>query len=65
MRFFRKMLSDFMNISPIQRQSLLSFGSLITITGLGYISTFYFAHFLVPLSSVLSSCSLRITGFST
>jgi len=37
-----------MNINPIQRQSLLSFGSLIAITGLGYISTFYFAHYLGP-----------------
>lgn len=37
-----------MNISPIQRQSLLTFGSLIAFTGLGYISTFYFAHYLGP-----------------
>lgn len=37
-----------MNISPIQRQSLISFCSLIAITGIGYISTIYFAHFLGP-----------------
>jgi O-antigen/teichoic acid export membrane protein len=37
-----------MTINPIQRQSLLSFGSLIAITGIGYISTFYFAHYLGP-----------------
>lgn len=37
-----------MNINPIQRQSLLSFGSLLAITGIGYIATFYFAHFLGP-----------------
>ena len=37
-----------MNINPIQRQSLLSFGSLIAITGIGYIATFYFAHYLGP-----------------
>ena len=48
MIFFRKLLSDFMNINPIQRQSLLSFGSLIAITGIGYIATFYFAHYLGP-----------------
>ena len=37
-----------MNINPIQRQSLLSFGSLLAITGIGYIATFYFAHHLGP-----------------
>ena len=37
-----------MNIDPIQRQSLLSFGSFIAITGIGYIATFYFAHYLGP-----------------
>lgn len=46
--FFRKLLSDFMNIDPIQRQSLLSFGSLLAITGIGYVATFYFAHYLGP-----------------
>lgn len=35
-----------MNINPIQRQSLLSFGSLLAVTGLGYMATFYFAHYL-------------------
>jgi O-antigen/teichoic acid export membrane protein len=37
-----------MNINPVQRQSLLTFGSLLAVTGLGYISTFYFAHYLGP-----------------
>jgi O-antigen/teichoic acid export membrane protein len=37
-----------MNINPVQRQSLLSFGSLLAVTGLGYIATFYFAHYLGP-----------------
>jgi O-antigen/teichoic acid export membrane protein len=46
--FFKKVLSDFMNINPIQRQSLLSFGSLLAVTGIGYIATFYFAHTLGP-----------------
>jgi len=46
--FFRKLLSDFMDINPVQRQSLLTFGSLLALTGIGYISTFYFAHYLGP-----------------
>jgi len=37
-----------MNINPVQRQSLLTFGSLLALTGIGYISTFYFAHYLGP-----------------
>ncbi|MDD1687197.1 flippase [Methanoregula sp.] len=37
-----------MTINPIQRQALLSFGSLLAVTGFGYIATFYFAHFLGP-----------------
>ena len=37
-----------MNINPIQRQSLLSFGSLLVVTVIGYIATFYFAHYLGP-----------------
>jgi O-antigen/teichoic acid export membrane protein len=61
MFFFRKILSDFMNIGPIQRQSLLSFGSLFAITGLGYISTFYFAHFLGP--AVLGSFFLFLAYY--
>jgi O-antigen/teichoic acid export membrane protein len=48
MLFFKKIFLDFMNINPIKRQSLLTFGSLLAITGLGYISTFYFAHYLGP-----------------
>ncbi|MEN6359485.1 MAG: flippase [Smithella sp.] len=48
MTFFQKILTNFMSINPIQRQSLLSFGSFLTVTGLGFISTFYFAHYLGP-----------------
>lgn len=61
MLFFRKMVSEFMNISPIQRQSLLSFGSLAAITALGYISTFYFAHYLGP--AVLGSFFLFLAYY--
>jgi O-antigen/teichoic acid export membrane protein len=59
--FFRKLLSDFMDINPVQRQSLLTFGSLLAITGIGYISTFYFAHFLGP--AVLGSFFLFIAYY--
>ena len=50
-----------MNINPIQRQSLLSFGSLLAVTGLGYIATFYFAHYLGP--AVLGSYFLFLAYY--
>jgi len=59
--FFRKLLSDFMDINPVQRQSLLTFSSLLAITGIGYISTFYFAHFLGP--AVLGSFFLFLAYY--
>jgi len=37
-----------MNIGPVQRQSLLTFGSLLSVTAVGYLATFYFAHTLGP-----------------
>ncbi len=46
--FHKRLLTDFMSIGPVQRQALLSFGSLIAVTGLGYVATFYFAHYLGP-----------------
>jgi O-antigen/teichoic acid export membrane protein len=61
MAFFKKILSNFMNINPIQRQTLLSFGSLIALTGIGYISTFYFAHYLGP--AVLGSFFLFLAYY--
>jgi O-antigen/teichoic acid export membrane protein len=61
MVFFKKILSDFMNINPIKRQSLLTFGSLIAVTGIGYISTFYFAHYLGP--AVLGSYFLLLAYY--
>jgi O-antigen/teichoic acid export membrane protein len=63
MIFFKKIMSDFMSISPVQRQSLLTFGSLIAVTGIGYISTFYFAHFLGP--AVLGSFFLFLAYYGT
>ena len=50
-----------MNINPIQRQTLLSFGSLIALSGIGYISTFYFAHYLGP--AVLGSFFLFLAYY--
>jgi O-antigen/teichoic acid export membrane protein len=61
MKLFRKILLDFMNIGPIQRQTLLTFGSLIAVTGIGYISTFYFAHYLGP--AVLGSFFLFLAYY--
>jgi O-antigen/teichoic acid export membrane protein len=40
--------SKLMKINHIQRQSLISFISLILITLIGYLSTIYFAHMLGP-----------------
>jgi O-antigen/teichoic acid export membrane protein len=37
-----------MNISSIQRQSLITLFSTIALTGIGFISTIYFAHVLGP-----------------
>jgi O-antigen/teichoic acid export membrane protein len=37
-----------MSIEPIQRQSFITFVSTITLTGIGFLSTIYFAHTLGP-----------------
>jgi O-antigen/teichoic acid export membrane protein len=39
-----------MNISSIQRQSLIALFSTISLTGIGFLSTIYFAHALGPAS---------------
>jgi len=41
-------VAKFMQIDPIQRQSLISFSALIALTVIGYLSTMYFAHVLGP-----------------
>jgi len=46
--FFVEFLNSFMQIAPIQRQSLISFSTLIALTIIGYLSTMYFAHVLGP-----------------
>jgi O-antigen/teichoic acid export membrane protein len=37
-----------MNVSSIQRQSVISLFSTIALTGIGFLSTIYFAHTLGP-----------------
>ena len=37
-----------MSISSIQRQSIITLSSTIALTGLGFLSTIYFAHSLGP-----------------
>ncbi len=41
-------IARLMNIGSIQRQSLIALVSTITLTGIGFISTIYFAHALGP-----------------
>lgn len=48
MHIIDNVLSRVMSIGPIQRQSLISFVSLIGVTAIGYLATIYFAHFLGP-----------------
>jgi O-antigen/teichoic acid export membrane protein len=55
------MVSDFMDIDPVQRQSLLSFGSLLAVSGIGYVATLYFAHYLGP--AVLGAYSLFLAYY--
>jgi O-antigen/teichoic acid export membrane protein len=42
------LISQVMNISQVQRQSLIVFGSIIVTTLIGFASTVYFAHMLGP-----------------
>jgi O-antigen/teichoic acid export membrane protein len=50
-----------MQIGPVQRQSLISFFSLIGLTIIGYLSTMYFAHVLGP--AVLGSYFLFLAYY--
>ena len=49
------------SIDPIQRQSIISLTSLIIITGVGFLSTMYFAHVLGP--AVYGAYSLFLAYF--
>jgi O-antigen/teichoic acid export membrane protein len=52
---------QFMNMEPVRRQSLIHIGTNITITAVGFLSTFYFAHVLGP--SVLGAYFLFLAYF--
>jgi len=41
-------ISRFLEIAPIQRQSLISLGSTVALTAIGFLSTIVFAHILGP-----------------
>ena len=48
MLFDSLFISRLMKISSIQRQSVISLSSTIALTGIGFLSTIYFAHTLGP-----------------
>jgi O-antigen/teichoic acid export membrane protein len=52
---------QFMNMEPVRRQSLIHIGTNITITAVGFLSTFYLAHVLGP--SVLGAYFLFLAYF--
>lgn len=54
-------LQRILKIDPIQRQSLISLTNLIVITGVGFLSTMYFAHVLGP--AVYGAYSLFLAYF--
>lgn len=52
---------QFMNMEPVRRQSFIHIGTNITITAVGFLSTFYFAHVLGP--SILGAYFLFLAYF--
>ena len=48
MLFVSRFISRLLDISPIQRQSIISLSSNLALTGIGFLSTIYFAHILGP-----------------
>jgi O-antigen/teichoic acid export membrane protein len=54
-------LGQFMNMEPVRRQSFIHIGTNITITAVGFLSTFYFAHVLGP--SILGAYFLFLAYF--
>jgi len=50
-----------MSIEPIRRQSVISLGTIIGLTALGYIATMYFAHILGP--AILGSYYLFLSYY--
>jgi len=55
-------LARVMRIDPVQRQSLISLGSTIGLTAIGFLSTMYFAHVVGP--SILGAYFLFVAYFS-
>jgi len=55
-------ISRLMEIAPIQRQSLISFGFAIAVTAIGFLSTIVFAHILGP--AVLGDYFIFLAYFS-
>jgi O-antigen/teichoic acid export membrane protein len=55
-------LARIMRIDPVQRQSLISLGSTIGLTAIGFLSTMYFAHTVGP--SILGAYFLFVAYFS-
>ncbi|NLZ30712.1 MAG: flippase, partial [Methanomicrobiales archaeon] len=55
-------LERIMGINPVQRQGLISFGSTIGLTAVGFLSTMYFAHTVGP--SILGAYFLFVAYFS-
>ncbi|MDD3857405.1 MAG: flippase [Methanoculleus sp.] len=51
-----------MRIDPVQRQSLISLGSTLALTTVGFLSTMYFAHTVGP--SILGAYFLFVAYFS-
>lgn len=54
-------LARVMRVDPVQRQSLISLGSTIGLTAIGFISTMYFAHTVGP--SILGAYFLFVAYF--
>ncbi len=52
---------QFMNMEPVRRQTIIHVGTNITITAVGFLSTFYFAHVLGP--SILGAYFLFLAYF--
>ncbi len=55
-------LARIMRINPVQRQSLISLGSTIGLTAVGFLATMYFAHTVGP--SILGAYFLFVAYFS-
>ncbi|MDV2482619.1 flippase [Methanoculleus sp. Wushi-C6] len=55
-------LARVMRVDPVQRQSLISFGSTLGLTAIGFLSTMYFAHTVGP--AILGAYFIFVAYFS-